>query len=302
MSGSFKLQKYNPKDPYQHMHKHTHLYFIPNKNTDYSLGFVDVRRFGSWSTNGFETLPSRSPCPVLHYEKFRANIINNIDLPLFKSTPICELLLNQKFFNGIGNYLRAEILYHAKIAPFTSSYKVLKDLPATFHPKSKPHQVHDVLWLCHYVPKMVIDKIIPPKSSREKIMLSSIGGDNKYYSEQFESFCQTYYQKQYAIDNHKRRIWYCNETQSRGTFKVPSQPKTKQVSPFKKRVIKEKLGGETTSKKKKKKNLKKKKKKKSQKSKEEEENQQHQKKRIIIIQRKKKKIKTFNKSKRRRRR
>lgn len=25
--------------------------------------------------------------------------------------PICEALLNQKYFNGIGNYLRAEILY-----------------------------------------------------------------------------------------------------------------------------------------------------------------------------------------------
>jgi formamidopyrimidine-DNA glycosylase len=31
--------------------------------------------------------------------------------------PICEFLMNQKYVSGIGNYLRAEILYRAKISP-----------------------------------------------------------------------------------------------------------------------------------------------------------------------------------------
>ena len=38
---------------------------------------------------------------------------------------ICETLLNQKYFNGIGNYLRAEILYRLKIPPFTKARDVL---------------------------------------------------------------------------------------------------------------------------------------------------------------------------------
>ena len=41
---------------------------------------------------------------------YRANILNNLDKNAFDQ-PICEVLLNQKYFNGIGNYLRAEILY-----------------------------------------------------------------------------------------------------------------------------------------------------------------------------------------------
>lgn len=31
--------------------------------------------------------------------------------------PICEALLDQRFFNGIGNYLRAEILYRLACRP-----------------------------------------------------------------------------------------------------------------------------------------------------------------------------------------
>jgi hypothetical protein len=34
------------------------------------------------------------------------------------SRPVCEVLLNQQYFNGIGNYLRAEILFRAGIPPF----------------------------------------------------------------------------------------------------------------------------------------------------------------------------------------
>ena len=41
---------------------------------------------------------------------FRANVLNNLEASAFNK-PICEALLNQKYFNGIGNYLRAEVLY-----------------------------------------------------------------------------------------------------------------------------------------------------------------------------------------------
>lgn len=37
-------------------------------------------------------------------------MLKNLDDRAFDK-PICEALLNQKYFNGIGNYLRAEILF-----------------------------------------------------------------------------------------------------------------------------------------------------------------------------------------------
>ena len=50
---------------------------------------------------------------ILHYfhiyfyqtKDFRSNILNNLEDVAFNG-PICETMLNQKYFNGIGNYLR----------------------------------------------------------------------------------------------------------------------------------------------------------------------------------------------------
>lgn len=46
---------------------------------------------------------------------FRENVLSNLSDKAF-DRPICEALLNQKYFNGIGNYLRAEILYRLFLA------------------------------------------------------------------------------------------------------------------------------------------------------------------------------------------
>lgn len=42
----------------------------------------------------------------------RDNVLRNLSDKAF-DRPICEALLDQRFFNGIGNYLRAEILYRS---------------------------------------------------------------------------------------------------------------------------------------------------------------------------------------------
>lgn len=44
------------------------------------------------------------------FKYFRENVLSNLSDKTFDK-PICEVLLNQKYFNGIGNYLRAEILF-----------------------------------------------------------------------------------------------------------------------------------------------------------------------------------------------
>ncbi len=117
--------------------KHAHLKFHTNKNT--SLSFVDVRRFGkwkwlaSWSNN-------RGPDPVHEYEDFKSNILGNINKTEL-SNPIHLFLMNQKYCNGIGNYLRAEILYRLpNLNPWTSAkeaflsesklFELCRDIPA----------------------------------------------------------------------------------------------------------------------------------------------------------------------------
>lgn len=116
--------------------KHAHLRFYSNETPCRVLSFVDARRFGSWQPNG-TWQPDRGPCIMFEYESFRlvmlrvtlSHLLNQIITVTLISyffcrekvvshlsdrafdRPICEVLLNQKYFNGIGNYLRAEILF-----------------------------------------------------------------------------------------------------------------------------------------------------------------------------------------------
>ena len=109
MSGKFRFTTLDQ------VPKHAHLQFFarcdsPNPAV-HVLSFVDVRRFGSWHVipeGGWGE--NRGPDPMFDYSSFRRNVLENLEDSAF-NRPLCEALLNQKYFNGIGNYLRAEILY-----------------------------------------------------------------------------------------------------------------------------------------------------------------------------------------------
>lgn len=96
----------------QSIPKHAHLQFhsVPGPGEEVKvLSFLDARRFGSWCVTeswGEE----RGPDIVNEYDQFRANVLGNLKSSVFNK-PVCEAMLNQKYFNGIGNYLRAEILF-----------------------------------------------------------------------------------------------------------------------------------------------------------------------------------------------
>lgn len=96
--------------------KHTHLRIISRSPVPLSLNFVDPRRFGRWAPGHFSR-STRGPCPLKDPEEFALHIITSYRDRAFKK-PISEVLLDQRYFNGIGNYLRAEILYRAKQDPF----------------------------------------------------------------------------------------------------------------------------------------------------------------------------------------
>lgn len=74
---------------------------------------------------GYPFNSKRGPDPTKDFDKFKENILNNIESKDF-DVPIYEILLNQKYFNGIGNYLRSTILYYANDSPFQKASDFIK--------------------------------------------------------------------------------------------------------------------------------------------------------------------------------
>jgi endonuclease VIII-like 1 len=80
----------------------------------------------------------RGPDPTKQFEEFKKNVLSNLKLKAFDK-PICEALLDQKYFNGIGNYLRSTILYYINVNPFETARTVILENP-------------DILEFCRDIP------------------------------------------------------------------------------------------------------------------------------------------------------
>ncbi|XP_074184405.1 endonuclease 8-like 1 isoform X3 [Rhinolophus sinicus] len=171
-----------------------------------ALCFVDIRRFGRWDIGG-EWQPGRGPCVLREYEQFRENVLRNLADKAF-DRPICEALLDQRFFNGIGNYLRAEILYRLRIPPFEKARTVLEALQQhkpspelTLSQKIRAKlQNPDLLELCHSVPK-------------EVVQLGGKGYGQESGEEDFAAFrawlqCYGMAGMSSLRDRHGRTIWF----------------------------------------------------------------------------------------------
>lgn len=116
--------------------KHTHLKF--NAISGKALCLVDARRFARWKwSEGWSA--NRGPCPLTQTESFVKNVVYNLHKKAF-SQPIHLLLMDQQYFNGIGNYLRAEILFRAAQDPFEEARIAIAKNPK-------------ILELCSQVPK-----------------------------------------------------------------------------------------------------------------------------------------------------
>lgn len=120
MAGHFRMSNTGQEN------KHAHLKFYSTDGT--TLSFVDVRRFGKWKL-GHSWSENRGPDPTYEWDSFVKNIEDNIHKRAFDK-PICEVLMNQQYFNGIGNYLRAEILYRIEdLNPFISAREAIENYP-----------------------------------------------------------------------------------------------------------------------------------------------------------------------------
>jgi endonuclease VIII-like 1 len=132
MSGHFAYT-YTTNEP-----KHSHLMFFTNDGT--TLSFVDVRRFGKWKwVNDWS--PNRGPDPMAEFEDFKKHIKENINKTAFNH-PIHLALMNQKYFNGVGNYIRAEVLGRIpELNPFTEARVAIQKYP-------------EILSLCKEIPSI----------------------------------------------------------------------------------------------------------------------------------------------------
>ncbi len=79
-----------------------------------------------YKIGGFST--KRGPDSIKDFYKFKSNILDNLDKKIFDK-PICEVILDQNYFNGVGNYLRSTILYYLDINPFQDARTSLKNNP-----------------------------------------------------------------------------------------------------------------------------------------------------------------------------
>lgn len=114
--------------------KYTHLKFFTDD--EFVLSFTDRRRFGGWRFGDWGL--NRGPDPTTEYDMFVEHIKDNFSKPAFNK-PIYELLMDQSYFNGIGNYLRAEILGRIDGNPFLSAREYIQKNP-------------EVLELCRTIP------------------------------------------------------------------------------------------------------------------------------------------------------
>lgn len=100
MTGSFSLEK----------NKHSRIEFCFEEQKIY---FTDIRKFGNVRLLPKIILTGTDPMkPGFDLSLFQSILKNK------PNKKIGEFLLDQKYICGIGNYLRAEILYDAKISPW----------------------------------------------------------------------------------------------------------------------------------------------------------------------------------------
>jgi len=164
-----------------------------------SLHFVDRRRFGRWKWGDFS--PDRGPDPLRDFDKFCLHIRSSFERRIFDK-PICELLLDQKYFNGIGNYLRAEILDRVGVEPFNPARKVLENVVRKIEDDVIRGEKEgflkgetNILTMCRDIPQEVID-------------LGLKDGNKGYHN--FQNWLRCYGKSNFIKDGTGRTIWYRN--------------------------------------------------------------------------------------------
>lgn len=183
---------------------------------------------------------TRSPDPVLDFKNFCINVIKHA-----KKKPagdIFSFMEDQKVFNGIGNYLRSEILHRAGLSHSVMLSDIFKnvDLPINYGaitPQSNTGEIF--LYLCRQVPLEII-----------QLKLNKYG--NHIEKAEFNEYLRVYGKSPFMRIN--KRLFYYSVDQLAGEkipeigepileypyekyLKIPSQPVSKRPTAFTKNMI-----------------------------------------------------------------
>lgn len=115
------------KDEYlKHCHLEIIYHIIGDANDMETLYYHDIRRFGSWTFYAENELDKfQSKLDKLGYDPLSVvNLNQNVIVNQFRKynhKNICKVLMDQNaIFAGVGNYMKSESLYKAKIYPFAN--------------------------------------------------------------------------------------------------------------------------------------------------------------------------------------
>lgn len=147
------------------------------------LTFWDPRRFGGWRLGDWSK--NRGPDPIREFESFQENLQKD---GRWKNKPIYEVMMDQSIFNGIGNYLRSEILNRSDINPFLTWNQL------------DTQQQQLIIKLCHDIP----------------LEVDNLGGgqlkdwDSPYEKDPllFQNWLTCYGKGKSIVDKSGRRFWF----------------------------------------------------------------------------------------------
>lgn len=213
MSGNWTMSK--EKDGKIALPKHAHLRLFGTHNglkQRVALCMVDTRRFAKWTWKS-DFSSNRGPCPVKEYPFFWANIITKLKYgptqeKKLSSAPALDIIMNQSLFNGIGNYLRAEIFNVADVNPFKSFERYT------------PEETERVLKLCAALP---IEAMHLGGGA-----IKDWAGENSSKA-RFAEWLTCYLKMSSLIDTGKRRFWYNPKWESSEEFLLYVYGKRKEI-------------------------------------------------------------------------
>ena len=182
MTGCFKNFQ---KRGYKNKHwKHGHIRFRMSDNSWFC--WSDVRRFGKSISTEWNS--KRGPDVFDEEQAFRDHIISNKNHRDFLK-PAHIAIMNQKWFNGMGNYLRAEILGKWDKNPFQPLKKLI----------NKPFLDH------------VIEQIHDTYRLGGGELYSWMNENKSHQDQAFHNWMQFYGKTQKMTDAQGRTFWYAKK-------------------------------------------------------------------------------------------
>jgi len=165
--------------------KHGHLRFQSTRGN--WLILYDPRRFAKW--RWVENWSSnRGYCPLTEFNEFQTALLENWYTHKAFNGRLCEVLMDQAIFNGVGNYLRAEILDRLDVDPFQAANTLSLD------------KLHELIKITHFC-------------VRDAYELG--GGQLKDWwnpegkpAGSFDEWMKCYGKKEKIVDNNGRTFWY----------------------------------------------------------------------------------------------